>query len=831
MTSTTGTQAADTITATATAGEASLRPGILNETLKRNGISHVTAAEAKELCGANEPGIFIPFRIQDGGSPYGRLRYDISQGQKKYHQAHGSGVHLYRPVDWKAGADLHVIEGEFKALAMTEAGISTLGMSGFHGCMAKGGKQVHPELLLTGVKKIFIWGDSDTGVNYLFPSAMINLRSAMPDGVKLFLPRITLDERKGADDIKEVLRDKFTAWAEDRILEAVEVTQGMTLPQLTAELFIAAKATLANIRSVRNYSKRVGDIALIVKPDVFAYKVLCAELKRSMDFTIADIKQLEETAAKDRAAKAEETAKAAEKKETEDPADTSRIVILPSGPVTLSNAADHIFKRLATTQTMFTRGNRIHEIITDDKGWQTLDIVSETSFCSRLDKLGSIRTYRKIGEEYVLGLSHCKRESAALLLATLEAGKNLPRISTISAAPILTESPDGDIQALGGGYHSQLGGVLVTGKAMPPKVPLEEAVEKLLALFDGFNFQTPSDKSRALAMTISPALKAGGTLDARFPLDVGEADQSQAGKGKRQSIVASIYGEIIRPVVNKSGGVGSFDESIATALIEGRPFIQCDNVRGKINSQVLESILTSSDLPGGRFPCRTPGRPEINVDVRPFNFMLTSNGMESTKDLANRSCISRILKRPEGYEFRTYPEGNILRHIKENQTYYLGCVFAIVSNWMKNGKPATREYRHDFQEWAAALDWIVQSMGLAPLMDGHAAAAERTSNPSLSWLRTVTLALVQDNELGNELTASNIVEVCATHGIDIPGMRKDTAEENAKKIVGCVMAKVFKDKSNIIEVDGYTVERGEKESYYESSGGYKNINVYTFLKA
>ena len=45
-------------------------------------------------------------------------------------------------------------------------------------------------------------------------------------------------------------------------------------------------------------------------------------------------------------------------------------------------------------------------------------------------------------------------------------------------------------------------------------------------------------------------------------------------------------------VAKLKGGVGGFDESLAQQLINGRPFIQFDNVRGVIDSQYLEAILT-----------------------------------------------------------------------------------------------------------------------------------------------------------------------------------------------------------------------------------------------
>jgi hypothetical protein len=60
---------------------------------------------------------------------------------------------------------------------------------------------------------------------------------------------------------------------------------------------------------------------------------------------------------------------------------------------------------------------------------------------------------------------------------------------------------------------------------------LEEACKVLLELVSEFDFLEPSDKSRAIAAIISPALKFGELLKKHFPLFLVEANESTAGKG------------------------------------------------------------------------------------------------------------------------------------------------------------------------------------------------------------------------------------------------------------------------------------------------------------
>jgi hypothetical protein len=81
-------------------------------------------------------------------------------------------------------------------------------------------------------------------------------------------------------------------------------------------------------------------------------------------------------------------------------------------------------------------------------------------------------------------------------------------------------------------------------------------------LLSDFDFVTASDKSRAVASFIAPALRFGRLIGADFPLDLAEADESQSGKTYRQKVACAIYGEKPYVIARRENGVGSLDESI-----------------------------------------------------------------------------------------------------------------------------------------------------------------------------------------------------------------------------------------------------------------------------
>jgi hypothetical protein len=499
--------------------------------------------------------------------------------------------------------------------------------------------------------------------------------------------------------------------------------------------------------------------------------------------------------------------------------DPAGFIILPSGKVSFTEAAQDIFARIAPTQTLFWRGGTMVELEERD-GVASLDVVRPEAFRSRVENFGTLMAWRSAPDgRQSLKPVRMPRDDATALMATTEAKELLPPIASVLRCPVLIEPSPGKIEVLGKGYHPEMGGLLIVAGETPPVISPNEAAEVLRWIVDEFAFQSPGDHSRALAALLTPALRMGGHLTGPVPIDIAEAKESQSGKGYRHHLVVALYGESSYLVTARQGGVGSMDESFAAALIAGRPFICLDNFRGRLDSQHLEAFVTCPTL----FPARIPHRGEVQIDPRRFLLQMSSNGLEATRDLANRGSICRISKRP-GFKYR-----DTLGEVQRLQSNFLGCVFSLISAWITAGKPRTSETRHDFTQWCQTVDWIVQNlMGGAPVMEGHPEAQERVSNPALSWLRSVALAVEAENRLGDNLIASALVEICAVHDFDIPGVADIEDEEKARKQVGMLMRRVFRE-GDSIELDGFTIQR-VSQAHKKPSGDMDTLRAYVIRR-
>lgn len=490
---------------------------------------------------------------------------------------------------------------------------------------------------------------------------------------------------------------------------------------------------------------------------------------------------------------------------------------LPVGDIEFTDTAKAAFPVLAKRERYFVRGQIIVELshdqrLKDDQLHDALQILDPDAFRSRIEQDFRCVAWRtgRDGKTVKKVPARLPHDTANVLLKTTEAFQLLPPIKVLSACPALAGAP-GKLQILEKGYHHVNGGIYVLGGSVALPSTVEEARNLILDMYRDYDFVTESDKSRAIAGCISPALRAGQLLgEVDFPLDLSEANASQSGKTFRHRIVHATYGETPYLIAEREGGVGSIDESISSALIAAKQFVMIDDFQGCMRSELLNTCLRGVGFVGARIPHRG----ERQVPTSHVNWQLSSNGMESRPDFANRTIVSRICKHPADYKFHSYPEGNILAHIKANQPNLLGAIFAIIKEWDRQGRLATGENRHDFREWCRALDWIVQNLfELPPLLDGHTEELLRMSSPALTWLRKVAIAVEKEGRLDEGLLPHDVVNICNARGVEIAKGDRILTQQQELMTVGKILATVFTTERPKVAIDRYEIHRVTEIKY------------------
>lgn len=503
-------------------------------------------------------------------------------------------------------------------------------------------------------------------------------------------------------------------------------------------------------------------------------------------------------------------------------------VTLPGGETTVTQSATSLYDAIAPTQQLFLRDGNVCDLIETD-GVLKLQLLKPAAACSRFEDFVRFLKRVKTKTGWVLVPEVIGKETAEKYL-TANARFKLPNIEGLLNCPLMTER-NGKLHIVSEGYDAETK-LLITKAVTLPTVELQDAVGYLTGILADYHFQTPGDRSRAIASLMTPALKFGGFIRGPIPADAAEADQSQAGKSYRHQNIAALYNDTCAVVTKpETAGVGGLEEGFGTALIEGRPFIQFDNVRGKFSLQGLESFMTAT----GTFPARAAYSKILQIDPSKFMVMISSNGYQTTVDLSNRSSIIRIFKRP-GYAFKKWAPGGVhkggmLEFVKDFQPLLLSSVFTVIREWHRQGKPRTNDTRHDFREWCQVLDWIVQHIFReAPLMDGHQAAQARVANPDHAFLRQLALALSKRNQMDEAIRASDLFDICEEESVYIPGVANEKRhdETQSKAAIGKLMKRVFGE-SDAAEVDVFTITRSKEKVIGDAHHTYPAF-FYTFKR-
>jgi len=495
-------------------------------------------------------------------------------------------------------------------------------------------------------------------------------------------------------------------------------------------------------------------------------------------------------------------------------------ITIPGGEVTITESSENLFRAIAPSRQLFYRGGAVVELINEGDG-HSIQILDEVAAQSRFEKYVRFVKPARAGQLVAPVPTNISKTTAEQYLNSEACRTLLPKLNGVLHCPLLVER-DGRLHRVGQGYDEATGFFVATSRPIDT-IQLPDAVELLTDLLNNFDFVTPADHSRAIASLLTPALKMGGLIRGPVPVDVAEANASQSGKTYRQRMIAALYNQKLAVVTKKAGGVGSMEEIFSDHLVKGHVFIQFDNVRGKLDSQFLESFLTAE----GTFPARIPYHGAIAVDPSKFILFISSNGFEATGDLSNRASIIRIRKR-ENFQYRMIEGKDLVQLMFDWHPFLMGSVFAVVEEWHRRGKPTTNDTRHDFREWCQSLDWIVQNIfHAAPLMDGHQEAKQRAANPNLSFLRVVAIKLNERHRLGQEVTASDMAELCQEDDVEIPGLSAETqSTEQGPRQIGKILGALFESRRELT-FDEFRVAR--RQEWSRSEGGNSvALNRYTF---
>ena len=135
--------------------------------------------------------------------------------------------------------------------------------------------------------------------------------------------------------------------------------------------------------------------------------------------------------------------------------------------------------------------------------------------------------------------------------------------------------------------------------------------------------------------------------------------------------------------------------------------------------------------------------------------------------------------------------------------------------------------------WVRKMDWIVTTLfGLPPLLEGHRAAQARMTNPTLTWVRDVSLAVLRAGRGDQWLRVNDIVELIIDEDITLPGLKKGAilTDDNRMAVlqaIGRLFGKSFRlAEADQLTIDGVLIVRDEDVSSFNRN----KVKIYSFSR-
>ena len=312
-------------------------------------------------------------------------------------------------------------------------------------------------------------------------------------------------------------------------------------------------------------------------------------------------------------------------------------------------------------------------------------------------------------------------EMARLIIASDVFRSSLRPLVAINTVrlPIWGDPERTVVELLPAGYHERE--QVLTVDLTPYDTDLLEDCGRafLLEFYAEFPFARPDDQpnqplegNRNFAVQIACMLTSycryllKGTLRPPF---IFQANQQGSGKTLLAKAALSPVDEVvsIKAMPRNDAELGKV---LTTLVAEGRQTVVFDNVRGRIESQELESFLTSTQRTD-----RILGKTASVSAPNNMQVVITGNALKMSQDLARRALLCDL------FSARMVSERRISNPIRENwlaspntRARFLAAMWSLVHRWSLNGCPrSTGATLPTFEEFASIIGGIVTTALLA----------------------------------------------------------------------------------------------------------------------
>jgi hypothetical protein len=282
----------------------------------------------------------------------------------------------------------------------------------------------------------------------------------------------------------------------------------------------------------------------------------------------------------------------------------------------------------------------------------------------------------------------------------------LPKIDRIATTRLPIMRPNGVIELLPDGYDPQSMTLTLSQCDYDETLSMKEARAVIDDLFSEFPF-ADSGRSNAVAIAATVGLYASGLIDRKTLRPVFIYIGNAEGAGKTLLAICAItptHGEA--KIDSKLDDQTETKKELLAAVIEARPYVLFDNVKGHLNSPALEGFTTST-----RFSGRILGVSRTFSGQNIMTVFITGNGCTVSPDMRRRSLFVELFMPEEHAEERVFKRELDQKVLLDLRPHILAALWAFVREWDKAGRRNPSRTHNAFPEWSRIIGGIVEFAG------------------------------------------------------------------------------------------------------------------------
>lgn len=316
------------------------------------------------------------------------------------------------------------------------------------------------------------------------------------------------------------------------------------------------------------------------------------------------------------------------------------------------------------------------------------------------------------------------------LLAAWE--KPLPVLSRIVGTPIV--SADGRIVVTPGYDAGTTLYYWPSGPAVAavPEVVTPADVARAKGLFEewlaDFPFVDAASRANAIAITLTYIVReliAGPT-----PLFAVTAPTQGTGKGLLVITAGMIMEGRPPAMTTEARSNEEWRKRFTATLVEGRALVVIDNVKRRLDSAELASILTTENW-GDRILGKTE---QVEVTNRAV-WIVTGNNIELDGEIGRRTVLVRLdAMSDQPWRGRAFRHPDLTAWVRMHREDLIWAYLVLIKNWLALGRPAFRGERlASFEQWSDVVGGVMEAAGIEGFLANRDEVYLQADQESAEW--------------------------------------------------------------------------------------------------